>query len=117
MLNLTAASRYNPYVKEGAKTAVFEIYEGMGGALPQWILLPIGGGGNLSSIFKGLRELKMLGLIESYPRLVGVQGKDCAPVVEAFDRGLPPEGIPSISDPHTIAHSILDSWAPDGDQA
>jgi threonine synthase len=55
--------------------------------------------------------------MESYPRIVGVQGKDCAPVVEAFEKGLGPDQIPVIKNPRTIAHSILDSWAPDGDQA
>jgi len=117
MTNMTAASRYNPYGKEGAKTCAFEVYEQLGGQLPDWALVPIGGGGNLASFFKGLRELKLLGLIEKYPRLVGVQGRDCAPVVEAFEKGLPPEQIPVVENPRTIAHSILDSWTPDGDQA
>jgi threonine synthase len=117
MTNMTAASRYNPYVKEGSKTCIFELYEQMGGELPDWIFVPIGGGGNLAGLFKGLRELKLLGLIDDYPKLVGVQGKDCAPVVEAFEKGLPPTDLPTILNPHTIAHSIKDSWAPDGDQA
>jgi threonine synthase len=79
--------------------------------------LPIGGGGNLSSYFKGLRELKAMGLIASFPKLVGVQGKFCAPVVEAFERNLEPKDVPTIANAHTIAHSIFDDWAPDGDQA
>ncbi len=90
MVNMTAASRYNPYVKEGSKTSIFEVFEQLGGSLPDWIFVPIGGGGNLAGIYKGLRELKLLGLIERYPRIVGVQGKDCAPVVEAFRLGPPP---------------------------
>jgi threonine synthase len=117
MVNMTAASRFNPYVKEGSKTSIFEVFEELGGSLPDWIFVPIGGGGNLAGIYKGLRELKLLGLIEKFPRIVGVQGKDCAPVVEAFRLGLRPDQIPVIANPSTIAHSILDSWAPDGDQA
>jgi threonine synthase len=89
----------------------------MGGAVPDWFVVPIGGGGKLSSIFKGLRELKLMGLLETFPRIVGVQGKECAPVVEAFEKGLGPDDIPVIKNPRTVAHSILDSWAPDGDQA
>lgn len=115
--NCSAASRYNPYVKEGAKTAVFEIYEQMGGKLPDWIILPVGGGGNLSAYFKGLKELRALGLLENYPKLVGVQASGCAPVVEAFEKNLDPRNIPKIKNPKTIAHSILDDWAPDGDVA
>jgi len=117
MQNCSAASRYNPYVKEGAKTAVFEIFEQSGGSLPDWIVLPVGGGGNISSYFKGLRELKELGLIEKYPKLVGVQASGCAPIVEAFEKNLDPRNIPKIKNPKTIAHSILDDWAPDGDIA
>jgi threonine synthase len=117
MTNMTAASRYNPYVKEGAKTSVFEVYEQLHGAMPDWMFIPIGAGGNLAGFYKGLRELKLLGLIERYPRLVGVQGEGCAPVVKAFEENLPPSEVPTIPDPHTIAHSILDSWTPDGDQA
>jgi threonine synthase len=117
LLNCSAASRYNPFVKEGAKTAIFEIYEQTKGKLPDWIILPLGGGGNLAAYHKGLRELRELGLVENYPKLVGVQGAGCAPVVEAFERGLEPRTIPKIENPHTIAHSILDDWAPDGDLA
>ncbi len=115
--NCSAASRHNPYVKEGAKTAVFEIFEQMNGRLPDWIIVPVGGGGNLSAYYKGLKELKVLGLIEKYPRLVGVQAAGCAPVVEAFVKKLDPRNIPKIPNPKTIAHSILDDWAPDGDLA
>jgi threonine synthase len=115
--NCSAASRHNPYVKEGAKTAAFEIFEQMNGNLPDWIIVPIGGGGNISAYYKGLKELKELGLIEKYPRLVGVQADGCAPVVEAFVKKLDPRNIPKIPNPKTIAHSILDDWAPDGDLA
>jgi threonine synthase len=115
--NCSAASRYNPYVKEGAKTSVFEMYEQGENSLPDWIILPVGGGGNISSYFKGLKELKTLGLIEKYPRLVGVQASGCAPVADAFNRKLDPRNIPKVKNPKTIAHSILDDWAPDGDIA
>ena len=115
--NCSAASRYNPYGKEGAKTAVFEIFEQTNGKLPDWIILPLGGGGNLSGYYKGLKELKGMGLIEEFPRLVAVQGEGCAPVVEAFEKKLDTRNIPKISNPRTIAHSILDDWAPDGDLA
>jgi threonine synthase len=115
--NCSAASRYNPFVKEGAKTAVFEMFEQTDGSLPDWIVLPLGGGGNISAYFKGLKDLKALGLIEKFPKLVGVQGEGCAPVVEAFEKKLDPRQIPKIQNPKTIAHSILDDWAPDGDLA
>jgi threonine synthase len=115
--NCSAASRYNPYGKEGAKTAVFEMFQQGEGKLPDWIILPVGGGGNIAAYFKGIHELMELGLIEKYPRLVGVQASGCAPVVEAFNKNTDPRNIPKIINPKTIAHSILDDWAPDGDLA
>ncbi len=117
LLNLTASSRYNPYSKEGAKTALFEIYESMRNSVPDVIIIPVGTGGNISSYFKGLKELRALGLIGDYPRLIGVQAMGCAPLVEAFERNLRPDEIPTITNARTIAHSILDDWPPDGDQA
>lgn len=117
LLNCSAASRYNPYVKEGAKTAVFEIYQATNGDLPDWIIIPLGGGGNLAAYYKGLQELNQLGLITRFPRLVGVQGTECAPVVQAFEKNLDARKIPKVKNPRTIAHSILDDWAPDGDVA
>jgi threonine synthase len=93
------------------------MYEQGGGTLPEYIVLPVGGGGNISAYFKGLKELKNLGLIVSYPKLVGVQASGCAPIVEAFEKKLDPRHIPKIQHPKTIAHSILDDWAPDGDLA
>jgi threonine synthase len=116
-LNVTAASRFNPYVKEGAKTAVFEIFQQLGGNLPDWIILPVGVGGNLSAYYKGMKELKLLGLIKDFPKLVGVQAKYCAPLVKAFEENLDPSNIPRIRNARTVAHSILDDWPPDGDQA
>jgi threonine synthase len=117
LLNCSAASRYNPYVKEGAKTALFEIYEQTNGELPDWIILPLGGGGNIAAYYKGLQELEQLGLLKNSPKLVGVQGTGCAPVVEAFEKKLDARKIPKVENPRTIAHSILDDWAPDGDVA
>lgn len=117
LMNCSAASRYNPYVKEGAKTAIFEIYQQNNQELPDWIVIPLGGGGNLASYYKGLQELNQLGLIDRFPRLVGVQGTGCAPVVEAFEKNIDSRRIPKVKNPHTIAHSILDDWPPDGDVA
>ena len=68
----------------------------------------------MQRISKAFHELIELGLIEEYPQLVGVQASGCAPVVEAFNKNLDPRNIPKIANPKTIAHSILDDWAPDG---
>ena len=99
--NCSAASRHNPYVKEGAKTAVFEIFEQMNGSLPDWIIVPIGGGGNISAYYKGLKELKELGLIQKYPRLVGYRLRVALLWLKPLSKNSIPETYP---DPQSEDH-------------
>jgi len=60
--------------------------------LPEWILYPTGGGTGLVGIWKAFQELAALGGLNPakhrLPRMVAVQSENCAPVVEAFARGL-----------------------------
>ncbi len=78
----------NPYFLEGIKTTVFEIIEQLGWRLPDWIMVPMGSGGHLTQIWKGINELREIGMIKgNLPRLIGVQSSSCAPIVRAFDQG------------------------------
>ena len=115
--NIVAASRYNPYVKDGAKTEAFEICEQLEWNPPDWLIVPVGGGCGLASCWKGLKELKQIGLIDRLPRIVGVQGIECAPLVQAYESNAPPDKIKRVPNAHTIAHSIEDDYPPDGELA
>ncbi|MFX1260237.1 MAG: threonine synthase, partial [Promethearchaeota archaeon] len=75
---------FNPLTLEAQKTIAFEIYQELG--VPDWIIIPMGNGGCLVSIWKGFSELQNCGLTKSLPRLVGVQSKICAPIVDAFSK-------------------------------
>jgi threonine synthase len=69
----------NPYRLEGQKTAAFEICEALGAA-PDWLCLPVGNAGNITSYWMGFRQYDGLhgtGL----PRLLGVQAAGAAPLV------------------------------------
>jgi len=55
-------------------------------------------------VWKGLTELRRLGLIDRLPRLAGVQASGAAPLVQAFKRDL--EKPVFIDDPKTIASAI-----------
>lgn len=83
---------FEPGRLEGKKTMGLEIAESLGGGpLPDWILYPTGGGTGLVGIWKAFAELRALGELASdvrLPRMVAVQAVNCAPVVEAFRRGL-----------------------------
>jgi threonine synthase len=115
--SVVAASRYNPYVMDGAKTEAIEICEQLAWKAPDWLIVPLGGGCGVASCWKGVKELHSLGLIDKLPRIIGVQGAECAPVVKAFNENLPADEIVRIPNAHTIAHSIEDEFAPDGDKA
>jgi threonine synthase len=55
--------RCNPYQNEGIKTIGFEIYLDLG-EVPDWIVVPAGGGGTLAAIWRAFSELRAMGLIE-----------------------------------------------------
>ncbi len=77
-----------PYRAEGKKTMGLEIWEQMGGDLPDWIIYPTGGGTGIVGMHKAFSELERLGLIgRQRPRFVVVQMTGCAPIVRAFLRG------------------------------
>ncbi|HSF16147.1 MAG TPA: threonine synthase [Vicinamibacteria bacterium] len=84
---VSTTALYNPFTLEGAKTIAYELFEQTGGELPEWIVVPVGGGGNLGTIWRAFRELNALGLVDRLPRMVGVQAEGCAPFVEAVRLG------------------------------
>ncbi len=88
----------NPFFLEGIKTVAYEICESLGWRYPDWVAAPMGNGGLISMIWRGFCEFKELGLVrDEPPKLIGVQAQGCAPIVEAYDRGLeealPTQGI------------------------
>lgn len=74
----------NPYTVEGNKVVAYELFEQIG--VPDFIFVPIGAGPLLYGTLKGFKELKMMGKIEKYPKMVGVQAARCSPIVEAFEK-------------------------------
>ncbi|MEM1178129.1 MAG: threonine synthase [Acidobacteriota bacterium] len=82
------ATTKEPYRLEGKKTMGYELWEQLGGELPDLVLYPTGGGTGLIGMWKAWDELEAMGKIDDRrPRLVAVQSTGCAPVVEAFERG------------------------------
>jgi threonine synthase len=84
---VSTAAIYNPFTLEGAKTIAYEIAEQTGFDLPDWMIVPVGGGGNLGSLWRGFTDLRELGLVTRLPRMAGVQAAGCAPFVEAIRLG------------------------------
>src|SRR5689334_13369045 len=62
----------NPFRLEGQKTIMFRILEALRWQVPDWIVVPGGNLGNVSSFGKAFIELQELGLIDRAPRLAVV---------------------------------------------
>jgi threonine synthase len=96
----------NPYMTAAHATIFYEAQAALGRVGS--IVVPIGAGPMLDGIMQGARLMKGRGLIDALPVPVGVQGTGCAPIADAFERGLdrveewtaPVTGMPgSINDP------------------
>lgn len=110
---VTTARSENPYQGEGPRSIAFEIHEQLE-YIPDWIVAPVGGGGLLSAIGRGWRELHERGLIASVPSLAAVQPTGCAPFVRAWETEADPFAIPAWGTPTSIATSIADPFPLDG---
>ncbi|HRA01098.1 MAG TPA: threonine synthase [Thermoflexales bacterium] len=70
----------NPARLQGQKTAAFEICDVLGKA-PDWLCLPVGNAGNITSYWLGFGEYFNDGLVKSRPQLLGAQAAGSAPIV------------------------------------
>jgi threonine synthase len=104
------SSGTNPYLVEGKKTGGHEIAEQCGDDLPDWVAVSVGDGCTISGIGKGLQEMKLAGLIDRVPRLLGVQAEGAKPILDAYYSGkdLVPSGTNTLAD--SIAVGTPRNW-------
>jgi len=107
----------NPYQAEGPKTMSYEVVEQLEWVPPDWVFVPVGGGGAMAGNWKGYLDFGELDFIKSLPRMVAVQSTGCAPVVRAFEEGVDPLKIARWERPDTIATGLMDPFPWDGDAA
>lgn len=94
-----------PYRVEGKKTMGYELFEQLGGRLPDVIIYPTGGGTGLVGMWKAFEEMEAMGWIGSErPRMVSVQSTGCAPIVRAWESGA--ESAEPWQDAHTYASGL-----------
>jgi threonine synthase len=96
-----ATAELNPLVVEAQKTISYEIYEQF--EVPDWVVVSMGSGGTIYSLWKGFRELKELGLTQKLPRMVGVQTEGCSPIARILNK----QPTPKICSQTTRALAIL----------
>ena len=75
----------NPYLVEGKKTCGLEIGEQLANDPPDWVVVALGDGCTTAGIWKGLREMLLLGVLPRLPRLLAVQADGAAPLAKAWD--------------------------------
>jgi len=94
-----------PYRVEGKKTMGYELFEQLGGRLPDVIVYPTGGGTGLVGMWKAFDEMQRMGWMGAErPRMISVQATGCAPIVRAWERG-EDEAAP-WADAHTYASGL-----------
>jgi threonine synthase len=99
------ATLREPYRIEGKKTMGYELFEQLGGYLPDVILYPTGGGTGLIGMWKAFDEMERMGWIgPERPRMVSVQAVGCAPIVRAFETGA--DTAEMWQDAHTAASGL-----------
>ncbi|QSS95233.1 threonine synthase [Streptomyces sp. M54] len=82
-----ASHVFNPYFLHGTKTYAYELWEDLGGRLPEALAVPVGNGTLLLGVALAVAELDALGLITARPRLIAVQAEAVSPLAAAFRAG------------------------------
>ncbi|MFD9796341.1 threonine synthase [Streptomyces sp. NPDC059070] len=99
-----ASHVFNPYFLHGTKTYVYELWEELGGRLPEAIVVPVGNGTLLLGAALATAELYAHGLIPERPALVAVQAEAVSPLARAFRAGA--EDAAEVPAAETLAEGI-----------
>jgi threonine synthase len=101
-----------PYYSEGSKTYGYEIAEQLGWRTPGHIVVPCAAGSLITKIWKALKELATLGLIDPVrTRMHAAQAAGCGPIVTMIKQGT--ETLVPVR-PNTIAKSLAMGNPADG---
>lgn len=79
-----AVKRDNPYPIEGYKTISYEVVEQLRDRPPDRVIVPMGSGGLITALWKGMVEMEEADLVNEGPMLTGVQENICDPIVKAY---------------------------------
>ena len=81
------ANSMNSLRIEGQKTVGIEIVQQFDWEVPDWIIIPVGNLGNISAIYKGLKLMLDLGIVDHLPRLVAAQAAKANPFYLSYQNG------------------------------
>jgi len=77
----------NPYLVEGKKTGGMEIAEQCQDDPPDWVSASVGDGCSIFGVYKGLRQMRDVGIVDWKTKMLGVQAEGVAPIAQAFETG------------------------------
>lgn len=110
----------NPYQSEAPKTIAYEVVGQLGGS-PDWVVVPVGGGGTLFGIWRGFDDLRRLRQITRVPGIIGVQPAQFNTLEVALRRGLATQRdldtIRMDERVETVARNLKHGAPPDGADA
>jgi threonine synthase len=95
----------NPFGVEGFKTIAFEILQQLG-RIPERVFVAVGSGDGIYGIWKGFRELRACGVVNTVPRMYGCQTSGANSLVRAFLKG--DRTITPLTSAQTVASSLAE---------
>ena len=105
-----ASHNWHPFFLHGTKTLAYELWEDLGFAAPDNVIVPCGAGSNVLGCEIGFSELLRAGEIERMPRLFAAQPANCAPIAASFlagtDDAVPTDIAPTLAEGTAIARPI-----------
>jgi len=73
-----------PYL-QGIKTIAYETFLQIGG-IPNWVVVPVGSGGNIVAQYYGFKDLVKMGLTDNMPKFATVQIKGADPITLGYQK-------------------------------
>ena len=101
-----ASHNWHPFFLHGTKTLAYELWEDLGFAAPDNVIVPCGAGSNVLGCGIGFAELLRAGEIARLPRIFAAQPANCAPIARAFLNAPPADPQPTIAEGTAIAQPI-----------
>ncbi len=85
-LGIYLVNSVNPFRLEGQKTIMLRVLEALRWQLPDWVVVPGGNLGNVSSFAKAFQELFELGLIPRKPRLAVIHSTGADTFFQLYEK-------------------------------
>ena len=105
-----ASHNWHPFFLHGTKTLAYELWEDLGFAAPDNVIVPCGAGSNVLGCEIGFSELLRAGEIARMPRLFAAQPANCAPIAASFlagtDEAVPTDIAPTLAEGTAIARPV-----------